>query len=204
MKYIHRWKIKAGFLLTSLFFAGFMVAPNALAAATWNDVTPSGATHNLAWQTVASSADGTHLVAAVNGGDIYTSVDSGATWNDVTPSGATHNLAWQTVASSGTGQYLVAATSTGPIYLSSDYGSTWTAFNDSEHWTSVAITSDGSKLFGVANNSAYIMSAPKRRLWFPLGSTVPSGGGLTWNAIAISSGRQQSGYRVHPHRRRRQ
>ena len=32
------------------------------------------------WQSVASSADGTRLVAVVNGGQIYTSTDSGATW----------------------------------------------------------------------------------------------------------------------------
>jgi len=32
------------------------------------------------WQSVASSSDGTKLVAVVNGGFIYTSTDSGVNW----------------------------------------------------------------------------------------------------------------------------
>ena len=35
---------------------------------------------NQAWRSVASSADGTKLVAAVYNGQIYTSTDSGMNW----------------------------------------------------------------------------------------------------------------------------
>ena len=35
---------------------------------------------NRNWYSVASSADGTRLVAVVNGGQIYTSTDSGMNW----------------------------------------------------------------------------------------------------------------------------
>ncbi len=47
------------------------------------------------WSAVASSADGTKLVATVKGGQIYTSTDSGVTW---TPQASSTN--WSSVASS--------------------------------------------------------------------------------------------------------
>jgi photosystem II stability/assembly factor-like uncharacterized protein len=63
---------------------------------------------------VASSADGTKLVAAVIGGYIYTSWDSGATW---TQRGSSQD--WQSVASSADGTKLVAVSWYGGIYTSS-------------------------------------------------------------------------------------
>ena len=55
--------VSASFLVSQLLF----LTP-ALAAGTWTDQTVGGGAHN--WQTTASSADGTKLVAAVWGGDI--------------------------------------------------------------------------------------------------------------------------------------
>lgn len=57
------------------------------------------------WASVACSADGTRVVAAVNGGGIYTSTDAGATWiqSDAPPA------SWTSVASSADGSKLVAA-----------------------------------------------------------------------------------------------
>jgi photosystem II stability/assembly factor-like uncharacterized protein len=66
---------------------------------------------NRDWQSVASSADGTKLVAAVTGGQIYTSTDSGANW---TPLESNRN--WRSVASSADGTKLVALERAGPIY----------------------------------------------------------------------------------------
>jgi len=60
---------------------------------------------------VASSSDGTKLIAAVVGGQLYTSVDSGATW---LPSESNRN--WISVASSSDGNKLVAAVHGGRIY----------------------------------------------------------------------------------------
>ncbi|MEK7674456.1 MAG: CHRD domain-containing protein, partial [Verrucomicrobiota bacterium] len=68
------------------------------------------------WTSVASSADGTKLVAGVyNGGQIYTSTDSGVTWTARASSGN-----WYSVASSADGTKLVAVDgSPGQIYTSS-------------------------------------------------------------------------------------
>jgi hypothetical protein len=62
---------------------------------------------------VASSADGTKVVAVSNSEDTYTSSDSGATW---TASAAINN--WSSVASSADGTKLFATDHGGNIYAS--------------------------------------------------------------------------------------
>jgi hypothetical protein len=66
------------------------------------------------WSCLACSADGSRLVAAVNGGLIYTSPDFGTTW----AAGDAPSANWVSVASSADGNKLVAAASGGPIYTS--------------------------------------------------------------------------------------
>jgi hypothetical protein len=96
---------------------------------------------NREWTCVASSADGTKLVAGTNGGQLYTSTDSGITW---TPRENTQN--WAGVASSADGSKLVGVANNGQIYTSIDSGLTWTARATVRAWTCVASSSDGSKL----------------------------------------------------------
>jgi photosystem II stability/assembly factor-like uncharacterized protein len=86
------------------------------------------------WQSIASSADGIKLVAAVIEGPIYTSTNSGITW---TLTSAPTNR-WSGVASSADGTRLVAVAESpdplsptprpqfGAIYTSTDSGATWT------------------------------------------------------------------------------
>ena len=75
------------------------------------------------WTSVASSADGTKLVALVYGGPIYKSTNSGATWT-ITTAPITN---WQAAAASADGTKLVAVVDGGQIYLSSNSGETWAA-----------------------------------------------------------------------------
>jgi hypothetical protein len=100
------------------------------------------------WSAVASSSDGSKLVAVVNGGQIYTSTDSGVSWTARETS-----RYWWSVASSSDGSKLVAATGgvygTGQIYTSADSGVSWTPRETSRYWWSVASSSDGSKLVAV-------------------------------------------------------
>ena len=88
---------------------------------------------NRNWQSVASSGDGTKLVAAVNGGQLYTSTDSGANWT-----ARDSNRNWQSVASSSDGTKLVAAVNGGQLYISADSGANWTARDSNRNWQSVA------------------------------------------------------------------
>ena len=111
--------------------------------------------HNIGSGTfsdLASNSDGTKLVATVNGGQIYTSIDSGATWTarDV-------DRAWSSVASSSDGAKLVATVNGGKIYTSIDSGASWTersiiSGDGDRAWSSVASSSDGTKLVATVNN----------------------------------------------------
>jgi hypothetical protein len=130
--------------------SGLLAVVNPALAQTW--IQTSAPTEY--WQSVASSANGTKLVAAAPGAPIYTSSDSGATWT-ASSSPITN---WTCVASSSDGTNLVAVvgfglsypTNAGLIYTSADAGGTWTATSaPSTNWSGVASSSDGTKLTAV-------------------------------------------------------
>jgi photosystem II stability/assembly factor-like uncharacterized protein len=137
---------------------------------------------NNSWSSVASSADGSHLVATVYpGGNIYTSADSGNTW---TPTSAPGNN-WTSVASSADGSHLVAVAQGQGIYTSGDSGTTWTQTSapSNLYWYSVASSADGSHLVAaIYGGSIYtsadsgttwtLSSAPSNRLWHSVASSA--------------------------------
>jgi hypothetical protein len=92
--------------------------------ATWIQRTGTGTGY---WVSIASSSDGSKLVAADNGGYttgyIWTSADGGATWTQRTSAG---NLCWRAVACSSDGSFIVAGVNGGHVYVSADSGATWT------------------------------------------------------------------------------
>src|SRR3989442_1029319 len=97
-----------------LVLAGLLTAVNPAFAQSWMQ-TSAPITN---WTSIASSADGSKLVAVANPGPIYTSTNSGDTW---TPTSApTTN--WQAVASSADGGRLIAVVNGGGIYTSPDAG----------------------------------------------------------------------------------
>jgi hypothetical protein len=109
---------------------------------------PRGSVQN--WIGVASSADGSHLVAIPANGQIYTSSDAGVTWTEQ----ASGIQSWTAVASSGDGTKLVAVSSSGSIYTSSNAGITWTPqmAPSSQSWRGVASSADGVELAVVSSN----------------------------------------------------
>lgn len=121
------------------------------AGVTW---TPSGPSAN--WSAVATSSNGTKLVAVGTNTLVYTSTNSGATWVQqsfyVDPTIAVSN--WAAVASSADGVKLVAAINggtnggIGEIATSSDSGATWSIHDPFTYWRCVASSSDGAKLVG--------------------------------------------------------
>ena len=94
------------------------------------------------------------LAAGVNGGQIYTTADSGATW---TARASTQD--WQAIASSADGTKLVACVVNGQIYTSSDSGVTWNARASNQGWYSVASSADGTKLAACDYMFGYIYTA---------------------------------------------
>lgn len=102
------------------------------------------------WNAVASSGDGSKLVATVRGGQIYTSADSGVSWN-----AHESNRNWQAVASSADGLKVAAVvggdSNLGQVYLSADAGLTWTPSATARNWQAIASSADGTKLVAVAD-----------------------------------------------------
>lgn len=118
------------------------------------------------WQAVACSADKTKVVAAVYGGPIYISADSGLTWAACANAPDTN---WQAVASSADGTRLAAAINGGPIYTSSDSGVTWVSNNvPNTNWVSIASSADGCTLVAAYLNShgssIYTLQTPPKPL----------------------------------------
>jgi hypothetical protein len=116
--------------ITGVGAGGWKIAQNAgqsiVTRALPSDALPAGANwtaHDSArnWFGVASSADGSKLVANAVGGQLYTSTDSGVTW---TARDSTRS--WYGLASSADGNKLVAGASGGQLYTSGGVGSTST------------------------------------------------------------------------------
>jgi hypothetical protein len=128
---------------------------------------------------VASSADGSRLVAADYRGQIYTSADSGNTW---TPRES--NRGWSSVASSADGLKLIAADfRNGRIYTSTDAGATWTPRESNRYWRSVASSADGTKLVAADESPGLIYtSTDSGTNW-----TATSAPSALWYCVASSA-----------------
>lgn len=123
------------------------------------------------WLSIASSSDGSKLVAVASDGSISTSQNLGLTWRTIknTP---TEN--WFSVASSTNGNNLVVVANAGPIYTSTNAGTTWKAAMNAPNasWASVASSSDGSKLAAVQWGGQIYASTDWGATWFQ--NSVPN------------------------------
>lgn len=128
-----------------------------------------------AWKSIASSSDGTRVIAAethLGGGQptalLYVSTDSGVTWSP-----RETGRVWSSVASSADGMRLIASVgnpdfgASGLLYVSSDGGTTWTPREMPRQWSSVASSADGTKLVAAAYNGAIYTSADSGETWVP-------------------------------------
>jgi hypothetical protein len=136
------------------------------------------------WLAIASSSDGSKLVAVNAGGSIYTSKDSGSTWSLTSAA----NESWFSVASSKSGEKLVAVANAGPISISTNSGRTWNTVTNAPiaGWASVTSSSDGSKLAAVQWGGQIYISVDGGETW--LQHNVPNtflAGGI-WG-IAMSN-----------------
>ncbi|MDD5140787.1 MAG: hypothetical protein PHY43_11070 [Verrucomicrobiales bacterium] len=137
----------------------------------------------LNWAAIASSSDGTKMVAAANtaGTTLNLSSDSGKTWS----ASSSVSAAWQAVASSADGVKLVAARNNNALYTSTNSGSAWVvnASAPSANWSSLASSADGVRLVGVVNGGRIYVSADSGANW-TLQSSAPS---TSWFSVASSA-----------------
>lgn len=129
----------------------------------------------LSWHGIASSSTGAKLVAVANGGQIYTSTDSGANWT-----ARDSNRAWYSVASSSDGTKLVAVVFGGQIYTSTDSGANWTARDSNRGWIGVASSGDGAKLVAVVSGGQIYTSTDSGANWTARNSN------RSWACVASS------------------
>ncbi|HWW03146.1 MAG TPA: sialidase family protein [Candidatus Acidoferrum sp.] len=128
------WNTIPGFMSLAVWCSSVLVTR----AQTWT-LTSAPSTN---WSAVASSADGAKLIAAVYGGGIYISTNSGTTWAP-TPSPVTN---WTLAACSGDGAVLLAAVQ-GRVFLSGNGGGAWADIGAPEYtWLTLASSADGRTL----------------------------------------------------------
>ena len=143
------------------------------------------------WSSVASSADGSKLIAAVGDpygppGHIYTSTNSGATWAPTTAPITN----WAAVASSADGARLVAAAggiyyNYSPIFTSADSGATWIQTSAPiTNWTGIASSADGMKLVAVSWGLAIYTSTNAGTTRMAASNVPPY---HQWTAVASSA-----------------
>jgi photosystem II stability/assembly factor-like uncharacterized protein len=152
----------------------------------------NGLATDLGFTHIASSADGSKLVAAAGGttnGPIFTSTNSGVDWTQATNAPLAR---WYSVASSADGTKLLLCAFPGSVYLSADAGLTWSETSlPTNNWSSVAESADGTKMVALANSvngllgfgsGGIFTSTDSGTTW--VSNNVPSG---TWTFAAMSA-----------------
>ena len=139
---------------------------------------------NSSWSAVASSADGTKLLAAAFGKSpsrIYTSKDSGVSWT----TNSSPNAVWGAIASSADGNTLVASVAfylrTNVIYVSTNAGATWTSNTNVPSLGFFACSADGRKWIASGDGGIYT-STNSGATW--TSNNVPNG---FWLCVASSA-----------------
>ena len=137
---------------------------------------------------VTSSSDGTNLAVGIEGGDIYTSSDSGQTWVDRTNSG---NHEWISLSSNYDGSIIFAGIAFAGVYLSRDYGQSWieqTWFGRGI-WLALATIGDGHRMFaGSFSIAGYLNTYNLPYTSATLRSLTPAAISIDQKEITCSSG----------------
>jgi len=182
--------------LTITFLGVWLAVFNSAFAQTWTQTSAP----TDAWVSVASSVDGSKLVAAsttesgFGTGQIYTSTNSGLTWVIQTNAPATH---WSCVASSADGSKLAAVqipnlydyqnptSLSNGIYISSDSGATWTLQTNAPnvYWTRIVSSPDGERLAAAATFGTVYLSTDAGTNW--TATDLPTN--FVWDSFATSA-----------------
>jgi photosystem II stability/assembly factor-like uncharacterized protein len=144
---------------------------------TWSPVAISASW----WGLIASSSDGTKLIAAVDPGYIYTSTDSGASWTARTAAGS---RSWRGMSSSSDGTKLAATVDGGRIYTSIDSGVNWTEQTaTNRNYRVITSSADGTKLAAVVWSDYIYTSTDSGVNW----TRQTAAGSRLWLSITSSS-----------------
>ena len=146
-------------------FCGLTAAIDSTFAQTWTQTSAPSAPEDSFWLSIASSADGSKLVAAAdfwasypfsfstNSG--FASTNSGDTWVLLpNPAGTADRLFFVTLSADGT--KLAATSMYGFVYTSTNFGVTWTSNSlPSQNLIAIASSADGDKLVTVVGMNPF-------------------------------------------------
>jgi hypothetical protein len=157
-------------------------------AETWRQSDAS----DLNWTDIASSSDGTRLVAAGYANDIYLSTDSGQTWGSSSADDA-GTLDWTGVASSSDGTKLAAVASDNGVYISTNSGSLWVIKESgSVLWDGIASSASGNNLVASTYGSDLLVSTNGGANWITAENSSSQVLTANWTAVASSSSGTQT------------
>ena len=133
------------------------------------------------WDSIASSSDGSKLIASIYNGGVYASTDFGATWTETNVTVGT----WRSVTCSSDGGKLFAALYGGGIYTNSASGWGLVGSTSGLNWISVACSSDGSKLVAAVSGGKIYTSSNFGATWNPQTTGLPTN--PSWYCVASSA-----------------
>lgn len=130
------------------------------------------------WNSVAASANGSNLLATVEGGRLYQSRNSGLTW---IPRESVRG--WKDVAASADGMRLIAA-GDNKVYLSGDFGTNWSSVftNTIGNLAAVASSASGEKISAVSDGGFISISRDYGASW----SLSETNVNRSWRDVASS------------------
>ena len=174
-------------LSTIIIYCGLFAAISSALAQTWTQNTNAP---NMAWLSIAASADGSKLAALPFGGAtgvIWVSTNAGINWTSNNVPGVPDAGALASVAWSATGDKLaVVAQYASYIFTSTNYGGTWASNSvPSETWFRIASSADGTRLVAVAGNSGsgpIYFSADSGQTWTQANAPITN-----WVSVASSA-----------------
>lgn len=141
------------------------------------------------WRFIASSADGSKLVALSNPYDIYVSTNSGSTWQKATNGPVLlPGTLWNSLAGSADGCIWVATAfwwtspDNGGIYVSTNSGIGWTQTSTMSYLEGIACSADGAKMTVLDYGYGNLTSTNSGRTW-----TQTSTQYIAWDRIAGSA-----------------
>ena len=165
---------------------GLIAATQPVFAQTWTQTSAP----NSNWESIASSADGSRLVAVGNG-RVYTSTNSGATWmQPANPTGSGAQLIFTTLSADGTRiaatcyGYLDGSVLSGSVFISTNFGLSWTSNTlPCLNLITIACSSDGNELVVAAGEKPSIGIPP-----FTGGLIyISTNAGVDWNVTGAPS-----------------
>jgi hypothetical protein len=102
------------------------------------------------WRAITCSSDGNNLAAAVYGGYIYSSTDTGVSWVQKTSTGLQN---WSDITSSSDGTKIAATVENGSIWTTADSQNTWTErIRPYQNWRTITSSFDGTNIAAAAYN----------------------------------------------------